>query len=305
MMLPADLRHAYEIEMSRIDQQPPDARDLAYQVLLWVTLAKRPLRTLELQHALAVEADLSALDEDNLPDIENMLSVCGGLVTAVGDTIQLAHYTIQEYFESTWKSWSPDAQDHITTICVTYLSFDYFRGGHCPTKEDFDSRLRLHPLYDYAARNWGHHARLASDGVGQLVLRFLGNKELVSAAGQVMETRSDTSDSFSIPGRLMMGEHIAAYFGLSKAIAALIDAGANFESKDEDGRTPLWWAAANGHEAVVQLLLDRGAGVESKDKDGQTPLQCATQNGHEDVVKLLLEKGTDVESKDDCGRTPL
>ena len=48
-----------------------------------------------------------------------------------------------------------------------------------------------------------------------------------------------------------------------------------------------------GHEAVVKLLLEQGAEVESKDEDGRTPLWRAARNGHEAVVKLLLEKGAD------------
>jgi len=50
-----------------------------------------------------------------------------------------------------------------------------------------------------------------------------------------------------------------------------------------------------GHEAVVKLLLEKGADVESKDWYGWTPLWQAAENGHEAVVKLLLEKGTNVE----------
>ena len=34
----------------------------------------------------------------------------------------------------------------------------------------------------------------------------------------------------------------------------LLEKGAELESKDDDGRTPLWWAAWNGHDAVVKLL---------------------------------------------------
>jgi ankyrin repeat protein len=33
---------------------------------------------------------------------------------------------------------------------------------------------------------------------------------------------------------------------------------AEVDSKDENGRTPLSWAAGNGHEATVKLLLDMG-----------------------------------------------
>lgn len=67
--------------MDRIEGQAADAQKLAKQVLSWITYAKRPLAPSELQHALAVEiGDDSELDEDSLPDIEDMISVCAGLV---------------------------------------------------------------------------------------------------------------------------------------------------------------------------------------------------------------------------------
>lgn len=35
--------------------------------------------------------------------------------------------------------------------------------------------------------------------------------------------------------------------------------------KHQYGRTPLWWAAWDGHEAVVRLLLENGAELEYQD----------------------------------------
>src|SRR5436190_933809 len=44
-----------------------------------------------------------------------------------------------------------------------------------------------------------------------------------------------------------------------------------------------------GHEAVVKLLLEKGADLESKDDvDGGTPLWWAAKNGHEAVVPNVI-----------------
>lgn len=67
--------------MERIKAQGRDSQELAEQALSWIICALRPLSTLELQHALAVEIGESELDEENIPDIDKVVSVCAGLVT--------------------------------------------------------------------------------------------------------------------------------------------------------------------------------------------------------------------------------
>jgi hypothetical protein len=89
--------------MDRIEQQDKDFRELAKSVLPWIICAKRPLLTAELQHAMAVEVGDNELNTENLPQIEDVVSVCAGLVTIddKSDIIRLVHYTTQEYFEQT------------------------------------------------------------------------------------------------------------------------------------------------------------------------------------------------------------
>jgi hypothetical protein len=173
--------------MNRIKGQGRNSREVAEQVLAWITCAKRLLTTLELQHALAVEPLTPELDEDNLSDIEDMVSVCAGLVTVDEESgiIRLVHYTTQEYFERTQKRWFPNAKSYIATVCVTYLSFRVFESGFCQTDNEFEKRLRSNYLYDYASHNWGHHAREASTSC-QGVIEFLESKAKVEASSQAL-----------------------------------------------------------------------------------------------------------------------
>ncbi|KAH0628029.1 hypothetical protein JD844_008692 [Phrynosoma platyrhinos] len=61
---------------------------------------------------------------------------------------------------------------------------------------------------------------------------------------------------------------------------------------DEEGFTPLMWAAAHGQIAVVEFLLQNNGG---------TPLLYAVHGNHVKCVKILLEHGADPTIETDSG----
>jgi ankyrin repeat protein len=296
---------AYQEAMNRVERQGPKSVQFAKLVLSWITCAKRPLTTSELQHALAVEVGVPKLDEDNLPQVEDMVSVCAGLVTVDDESgiIRLVHYTTQEYFERTQQVWFPNAVTDIAKVCSTYLSFDTFESGFCLTDKEFEERLQLNPLYGYAAQSWGYHMTVASTEIQNSVWGFLTSEAMVSACSQAILASAEYSQN--IP-RKMTGIHLTAYFGLPDMTTTLLRNGYHSDCKDTYGRTPLWWAAERGHGAVVQLLVERDdVVVDSKDNDGRTALWRAARNGHEAIVRRLLDKGADPDLRDSYGGTAL
>ena len=102
---------------------------------------------------------------------------------------------------------------------------------------------------------------------------------------------------------------IAANTGNVEDMRRLLGAGADIESKDNSGETPLSRAAENGHLNVVQFLVNEAsADVESKDVYQRIPLSYAAEYGHLEVAEFLVNEAdpkADVESKSDSRRTPL
>jgi uncharacterized protein len=56
------------------------------------------------------------------------------------------------------------------------------------------------------------------------------------------------------------------------------------------------------HAGTVRLLLERGANIESRDSAGSTPLRIAVLLNREDIVQQLLEAGADFRIRDNEGQ---
>ncbi|XP_066358434.1 uncharacterized protein [Miscanthus floridulus] len=88
----------------------------------------------------------------------------------------------------------------------------------------------------------------------------------------------------------------AVNYGLIDIVKFLLEAGADPNIPDEDGRIPIIWAAVHG-------LLDHGGDPVMPDSMDSTPLHDTPDEGHCEV-RLLLSKGVDVDAISSCG-TPL
>lgn len=89
--------------------------------------------------------------------------------------------------------------------------------------------------------------------------------------------------------------HSASQRGDIASIIHLLDTHqATVNDKDQDGCSPLHWAAINAHSPTCNLLLDRGAEIDSKGGElVATPLHWAARSGHLYVIINLLNRGAD------------
>ena len=74
-------------------------------------------------------------------------------------------------------------------------------------------------------------------------------------------------------------------------VRALISAGANMDVLDATGRTPLHYACARGHRAVVVFLLLNRACTRQTVSEEDTPLHLAAYHNHAGVIEDLLSFG--------------
>ena len=88
-----------------------------------------------------------------------------------------------------------------------------------------------------------------------------------------------------------------------EVVRALIAAGANLDSRTNDGATALILASgANGTE-TVKILIAAGAGIDAVAMWGRTALiQAAARNPNPEVIEALLDAGADGNIKSSEGK---
>lgn len=156
---------AYDDAFQRIESQADELRDLAKKALSILMCARRLLSPDELCHALSVDVTKEEADEDNVPDIEDVLKSCAGLVTVdhESDCVRLVHNSTQEYMDRNRVSKFPDALKYVEAVCLVYYNVKSKSnpGG---------------PFYEYSEDNRWYHGKLAEQD-REFRKKLVGNRK--------------------------------------------------------------------------------------------------------------------------------
>jgi ankyrin repeat protein len=206
--------------MARVAGLGPESEALAKQALLILLFAREPLRTEDLAYALSIEPDSEAIDDENVPDIEDVAGVCAGLIIIDRESniVRLVHKSAQEYFERNQAQLFPRASETMARLCLKYHALATSTAG-------FDKNIEASwpPFWRYAYINWGYHSRCAEK-----------DKEVVKERDDKAETDRTVSNLHSVS--------TLAIDLLARDMAGSLD-------------SALHEACREGRHALVELLL--------------------------------------------------
>ena len=132
------LHATYERILDRVNQGNKESQQLVQRSLCWLSCFKEQLTSLALCEAVSIEFGDTTLNRSAVPDEQEILRLCSGLVrrSASGDSLELAHFTVKQFLtmgidalDTKYRFYriNSDFVDiELARTCLDYLSFDSF-----------------------------------------------------------------------------------------------------------------------------------------------------------------------------------
>ncbi|KAF8460752.1 hypothetical protein BDZ91DRAFT_851400 [Kalaharituber pfeilii] len=329
--VPKELNQTYDLAIDTIRRLETGARELAFQALMWINRATRPLTFDELATALAVEDGASQLDIDAIIEREALIHICLGLVVCDAETgvMRFMHYTVKEFFDSATIPELDRDHECIARTCLTYLMFDQFRHEAREQPSIGSWNFQFSPsttpsattsLLPYAARHWFQHLRLAKEPANlvRMAINFLTERRDLACAS--LELLSGAwAKPFYRYGSLTPLQYASA-LGLPEVVETLLvdaESSTYVNSTDVKRRriTPNYrhsiktlsyphyaLAAVEGHESVIVAIFRHQRSCRAQqvpsiqlDHDAVMTMLCHAIHYHQpSIVRLLLREQPDL-----------
>lgn len=134
-----------------------------------------------------------------------------------------------------------------------------------------------------------------------------GDVEGVKKALEDEKTAAAVSEGLGASGVTVL--HLAAMRGTPGVLAALLARGANRTARDALDNTPLHYATYYNHRHAAEALLEgeprEGGALNKRNEQGATPLYFAAAHGNAELCGVLLARGAHASATGPQGRTPL
>ena len=137
----------------------------------------------------------------------------------------------------------------------------------------------------------------AADGMGFTALHWAARYKFHSVTSFLLNRGANVNATTHIGSTPL---HIAV--NDAEFVKLLLYHDAAIDQVDIDDRTPLFFAATQGHRTSAKLLVDAGADINKRGPMGQTPLCKALLNRHVGLMELLMAEGSDPALRDAYGR---